>query len=311
MKRIITIGSSVVDIFVHSDEFTFQKTGENGLLLCQQYGKKLTVDDFNVFSGGGGSNTGVGFKRMGFSVAVVSELGKDMWSQFITEDLKKELIDVNLLIKERKEQTGGSVILVGNDGGRTILVHRGASSMLEPRDIPKQHVAEAEWVHMTSLGGTQATLEFVLGIIRKSSVGLSWNPGKDDLRLLAEGKMQIGSDVVEILLVNREEWQILEPIREEIMDKVRVIVITHGKLGGQIFKEGSLVHEYGIKETKAVDETGAGDAFGVGFVSAYLRNKSMEACSEWGKFNSASVVSKVGAKSGLMRVAQMAKYHFR
>ena len=51
---------------------------------------------------------------------------------------------------------------------------------------------------------------------------------------------------------------------------------------------------------KAVEETGAGDAFCVGFVSAYLYHQSLETCLEWGKRNAASVVTQIGAKDGLL-----------
>ncbi len=301
MQKVITIGSSLVDIFVHSRDFQLKKSGE-GLMLCQMYGDKVELDKFDVVSGGGASNTGVGFKRLGFDVSVVSELGQDVWSQFVATEFTKERVNQNLLIKEKKEQTGGSVILVGDDGGRTVMVHRGAASMLDPKDIPVNQLMEADWIHLSSIGGRLETLQYIFDHVVKGSAGLSWNPGKADIALLTNDDLQITNEVIEVLLVNREEWAMLEPVQDELFEKVRVILITHGKVGGQVFKQGSLVVEYEVEENpNVVDETGAGDAFGVGFITGYLKSKDLETCAEWGKKNAASVVQHVGAKEGLLR----------
>lgn len=300
MQKIITIGSSLVDIFVQSPDFLLKKM-DKGLMLCQRYGDKVEVDSFEVFSGGGASNTAVGFKRMGFDVSVMSETGKDVWAQFVTNDFTKERVNINLMIKEKKEITGGSVILLGKDGGRTVMVHRGASSMLDPFDIPVRPLIEADWVHLTNSDGQMETLSHIFQTVAQNSVGLSWNPGKKDIQLLVKNKLAIPENAVEIFLVNREEWQMLEAKQEELFAKMRIIVITHSRLGGQVFKEQSLVVEYDVDEVTTVDETGAGDAFGVGFISAYLKNKDLEDCCEWGKKNSANVVQHLGAKAGLLR----------
>ncbi len=299
MQKVITIGSSLVDIFVKSDDFQLQKT-DKGVMLCQQYGDKVELDSFDVFSGGGASNTAVGFKRMGFDASVISETGRDMWAQFVINDFTKERVNVNLIIREKKEITGGSVILLGKDGGRTVMVHRGASSMLDPHDVPVDQLKEVDWVHLTNTDGQLKTLSLIFQTVAEGSVGLSWNPGKKDIKLLVENKLAIPENAVEIFLVNREEWQMLEPKQDELFNKMRVIVITHSRLGGQVFKEKSLVVEYDVDEVKAIDETGAGDAFGVGFIAAYLKNKDLEECCEWGKKNSASVVQHLGAKAGLL-----------
>ena len=151
MYDVITIGSSVVDIYVMSSQFRLRKT-DAGLQLCEQYGTKIDVDSFKIRSGGGGSNTAVGFARLGFSVGIVSETGKDAFSQVILEDLHEARVSINLIAQEKKEETGGSIVLVGKDGGRTILVHRGASTMLDPEDLPVGHIQRARWIPIRAVG---------------------------------------------------------------------------------------------------------------------------------------------------------------
>lgn len=294
---IITIGSAVVDIFIKSKDFSIEDTSE-GLFLCQRYGDKIELDRFEVHSGGGASNTGVAFAKLGFSVAAVCELGRDMWSDFVVNDLLKNKVDISLLIKEKKEQTGGSIILTGDDGGRTVMVHRGAASMLDPEDIPADKIKQVKWVHLTNIGAKKNTLNKIFSLIHKDTK-LSWNPGKRELQLLAKGELNIEEIPVEILIVNDQEWEILALIQGQVKQIVPIILITKGKAGGVVYNKSEKL-EYSIKEKTTVEETGAGDAFGSGFIASYILGNDLDTCLEWGKKNSASVVQHLGAKNGLL-----------
>jgi ribokinase len=49
-----------------------------------------------------------------------------------------------------------------------------------------------------------------------------------------------------------------------------------------------------------VDRTGAGDAFGSGFVAWYALGKSLEEAITFASANATSVVTKVGATAGIL-----------
>jgi sugar/nucleoside kinase (ribokinase family) len=51
----------------------------------------------------------------------------------------------------------------------------------------------------------------------------------------------------------------------------------------------------------AYERTGAGDAFGSGFLAALIKGKTMEEALIWGTVNSASVIGYVGAQRGLLK----------
>ena len=76
--------------------------------------------------------------------------------------------------------------------------------------------------------------------------------------------------------------------------------MTDGPHGGQVFTKQTGWQHYTAKVENAVDETGAGDAFVVGFVSARIRNQSIETATHWGKTNAAAVVHYFGGKAGLL-----------
>src|SRR5262245_24117018 len=97
MFQVITIGAALVDLFVHSRHFESQPS-DHGPLLCQPYGDKIEVESFRVYSGGGATNTAVGFRRLGFKTAVICELGRDDFAQVVLNELKREQVSTQLVI---------------------------------------------------------------------------------------------------------------------------------------------------------------------------------------------------------------------
>lgn len=296
---VITIGSATVDLFMKSPDFHLQKI-DKGVLLCQDYGGKVDIDQFELRSGGAGTNTAVGFARLGFQTAAVVEIGKDLFGQIVWDDLRRENVDTSFIVSEHDERTAVSVLLISEDGGRSALTYRGASSMLEARDIPWAEVNVARWLHLSNVSGNIELLSHIFDVIRQKKVGLSWTPGKKELQLLADRKLQVSAVACDILTLNRAEWQLVSAIQSSLLEIIPTVVVTNGRDGGDVFVKGKQMHHYQIQPTKAVQETGAGDAFTVGFVAGHLWGASIDESCKFGAKNAASVVNGVDAKQGLL-----------
>jgi len=87
---------------------------------------------------------------------------------------------------------------------------------------------------------------------------------------------------------------------------VKLVAITEGRAGASLISKNGL-WKARVYKTKAIDETGAGDAFVAGVVAGMISSKSMEVCLKMGLANGASVVSDFGAKNGLLRKTEMSK----
>lgn len=298
-KKIATIGSALTDIFVYSDEFSLQSAQE-GVLLCSRYGEKIEVGELHFLAGGGGCNTAVGFARLGYETSVFSELGQDQFAEHIIATLEEEAVNTSGMVREKREQTGVSIILLAADGGRTVLVHRGAAAQLEETDITWNNFSP-EWVHLTSVGGENSLLQRLFSEKARQGFGVSWTPGKPEIELLVSPKTELMVLTPTILLINKEEWTALSSVQAHFNQHSKYVVVTDGRNGGQVLQNGQPVSSYSVEEKPVVDETGAGDAFAVGFVSAFLNDKSIEESCELGKRNAASVVQQYGAQAGLLR----------
>ncbi len=62
----------------------------------------------------------------------------------------------------------------------------------------------------------------------------------------------------------------------------------------------TLVRAGMYEDVKVIDRTGAGDAFGSGFLSQYAQGKWLKESIVFASANSTSVVTKVGAKTAIL-----------
>lgn len=310
---VISIGSAVLDIFMKSDKFRVVQSGDipGGIAMCEVYGGKMEVEEVTIVSGGGATNTAVSFARKDLKSAVVAEMGNDPQSLLIHRDLEEAQVDTRFLIQEQGETTAVSVVLIADDGGRSIMVHRGAAAMLTKHDMPTEEL-ETRWVHISSLGGNMELLRTLLTMAKNKKIRVSLNPGMKEI--LHKDKLLPLLSLVEILFLNRDEARDLWGIdySDEALWKsmqalpgAHVSVITDGGRGGKICANGKVSFYEGIKVKKVVDTTGAGDAFASGMVAGVLYGKTYDQAVEWGIKNATSVLHHVGAKKGLLTLGEI------
>jgi ribokinase len=80
-----------------------------------------------------------------------------------------------------------------------------------------------------------------------------------------------------------------------------VVIISDGP-NGVMASDGKTIVRAGMYEdVKVIDRTGAGDAFGSGFLSQWAEGKSLKDSIVFASANSTSVVTKIGAKTGILR----------
>jgi ribokinase len=303
MYDCISIGSSLVDIFISSKDLEAKQQKGQELLT---YGDKLDLSDFHIFTGGGGSNTSVALARLGFKVAVISETGQDEFSDLIIRDFEREGVATQLLIREKLERTGGSVLLITKGGERLAMTYRGAASMLDTYDIPAFWLTQAKWVHLSSIAGQKDTLSKIFkSLIKDQDSKLSWNPGKKEIALLVKKSFDFAQIPCEVFFVNQEEWSLLKLVQKQILAHFPQVIVTMGKKGGEVYLYGKKKFVFEGQSNSAVDSTGAGDSFAAAYIAALIDDRDIEEAIVWGVRNASNVVRFYGAKTGLLRRHQM------
>ncbi len=298
---VITIGSALLDIYLKSDEFTKLSSTKfpDGSALALEFGGKTEIDDIEVCSGGAATNNAVSFARKGIKTAIIAELGTDLIAATIKEELKREKVDVGMLVEEHDEETGISCILVHPEGGRSVAVFRGASKMLTVEDMP-WHKLDTRWLFISSVGGDIKLLTEIITFAADNQIKIAFNPGKKELELASQWLGLIPK--LSVLFINKEEHQVLT---EHVADiNPQILCITDGAQGGTVITSTENI-PFKSKPMTAVEETGAGDAFGSGFVAALIHDQSIQTAINWGINQATSVISFMGAKRGLLTLDQI------
>ena len=302
---IITIGAGIQDVFLsQSDKFSPVCANPNDWFLRLDLGVKVNVNNINFSTGGGATNAAVTFARQGIRSSFMGTVGHDPAGQAVLTDLDKEGVDTSHVSFSEKFNTGYSVLLLAPNGERTILTYRGASTHYDASNFDLKD-SDADWIYVSSMAGSMDVLDKIFHQARRLNIKICFNPGKgeldqpDQLRGLLQD--------VDILLVNKEEAQQIVS-GDNLSDMVRklqrivpTVIISDGS-NGVVASDGKTIVEAGIyAEVNVVDRTGAGDAFGSGFLSQWILGKSLRNSVVFASANSTSVVTKVGAKAGILK----------
>lgn len=305
---VVTIGSATVDIFLKSSQFHLIEK-DNDVVLCERYNEKIEIEQADMTSGGGATNVAVGLSRLGYRVGCASKTGADSSRELILGELRANGVDTSLMVSDPSEKTAVSVILIAPGGGRTVLVHRGASQYLAVHNIPWDSM-QTSWIHLSSVGNAE-TVAAVFRYAQKYQVLVSWNPGSWEIQQIREKNIMPDWSSVQILFVNRQEMAALSGLpleKDEVwhggwfFEGPAIVIATDGKNGGVCKTADGRALWFEALPVKVVQETGAGDAFVSGFLAGYLGEQDLAQCIELGKRNAASVVQQMGAKTGLLKI---------
>lgn len=302
--KFVAIGAAVQDVFLsHSDALDPVKQEDGAFYAELKMGGKADVDQINFSTGGGATNASVSFARQGFESVFIGAIGDDPAGQAVKEDLRREKVDAKLSFSE-KYNTGYSVVLLANNGERTILTYRGASTHYESTHFDLAELGQVDWLYMSNLAGSIDILEKLFAQAKELGIKIAWNPGKAELNQAEKLKQLL--PFVEVLIVNRQEAQKivagdeLEGLARAASQLVPVVVISDGANGVVATDRKTYVRAGIYEDVRVLDRTGAGDAFGSGFVCKWAQGKSLREAVTFASANSTSVVGKIGAKAGIL-----------
>ena len=306
MARIVSLGSALQDIYlIDRDDLTPTSIGEEAIFGKILVGSKVDIDKLSYEVGGGGVNSAITFARNGHEVILMSNVAHDSAGNAILKVLDREGIDSSYVDFVERKTTGTSVVLLDTKSGeRTILTYRGASEKFDNFNEVDLDLIQPDWLYVTTLRGDMETLLRFFEKAKSMGIKIMFNPGVKELN---EKKKLIGllSDV-DVLLVNKLEAAEIVPgvllteLLYHLNNYVETVIITDGAMGG-IAGNREESYRFGIYEdTKVKDATGAGDAFGSGFLAHLANGKSFKSSLVFASANSTAVVSQIGANRGTL-----------
>ncbi|MFA6375791.1 MAG: carbohydrate kinase family protein [Candidatus Paceibacterota bacterium] len=283
MFDVITFGSAAWDVFMDLPPKFVKKDAKAiaGRAFALNMGSKIDIPGMRFAFGGGGVNTATTFARQGFKTAVCGMTGDDIPGREVVEHLKRIGIDTGLMSQTKERATNNSVVLNAQGEDRVILVYRGASELLENKNIQWENL-NAKLFYLAPLSGKLCRLtEQFTAYAKKNGITVAANLGNSQL---AMGRACVKSLLsrIDILILNLEEAAAMTGTNYVDQEKIikRVVnmhpginVLTKGKEGAMIIAGGK-IYEGKLKAFKVADVTGAGDAFASGFMSGMLASEN-------------------------------------
>jgi ribokinase len=234
---------------------------------------ETVIGTFVAGPGGKGSNQAVAAARAGARTRFIGAVGKDPFGAEAAGFLRSEGIDARLAAKPR-ESTGAAAILVDGESQNEIIVAIGASAAITARDVPAALLRGARVV--ICQGEANAAINrHAFRLARRLGATTLLNPAPMgpgfDRRILALTDIVIPNESEFAALTGRPPGRSLRGIHGMCRTLgVATVIVTLGR-SGCLVSTGTGWTAIAGHRVRAVDTTGAGDAFVGGFAAGLIR----------------------------------------
>ena len=285
---------SVLGIFVADISFSGSK--------IPAIGETILGNKYNVGPGGKGCNQAVAIARLGGKVNFISKIGKDSYGELALNTLKKNKINTENIIRDEKLQTGVAGILVDkNSGKNAINVIVGAPSSLKINEIVNQiNIIKNSKIFLTQLEVPKDVILHCLKVAKENGCVTILNPAP-----ASEISKEFYNNI-DFFTPNETEAEFYTGIKianekdaKRAADKlinlgIKKVIITLGEKG-LFYTDGTEEIYFKASSVKAIDTTGAGDAFNGGLAFGLSKGKSIKECLKLANKVAGISTTKLGA----------------
>jgi len=244
-------------------------------------GEEMKTSRFTATIGGGAVITAIAAARLGLRTAIVSGLQTSA-----VRRLRADHVRVRNVKRPHEPHAITGALSTPRD--RTFVTFNGVNDWIEPRlaaAAGRLTRAGVRHVHFALAPARCDRWVAIVNRLRALNITTSWDFGWHPF-LRAAGDFRRLLSRVDVLFVNEAESKLYAPAPAE----ARTTVIKLGARGSRWISDGTDTR-VAAPRVRAVDTTGAGDAFNGGFLTAYLGGGSPRDCLRFG--------NEIGARSTL------------
>jgi ribokinase len=297
-------GVAILGIFVADTAFMASR--------LPAIGETIIGSGFAIGPGGKGSNQSVAAARAGAKTAFISKIGDDTFGAMALATWKAEGVEPRVVIS-KTDATGAAFIFVNPaTGENAIIIYPGAAGTISPADVEANAEAiRSAKVFVTQLEQPVDAAERGLAIARAAGVATIFNPAP------AEAFPASIYALCDYIVPNETEAAAITGIAPGSEDDARragdvllgrgagCALITLGERGALFHSRERSVLVPAIDAGKAVDTTGAGDAFVGGFAAALADGLDPVAATRFGCAAAGISVTRRGAAPAMPARAEI------
>lgn len=308
MTKVLGMGNALVDIITRIDNDKILESF--GLPKGSMTLVDLDTSNFihaetagmskSKASGGSAANTIHGLAHLGIETGFVGTVGNDEMGRFFKKDM--QVNKITPILFRTMNETGRAMALISKDSERTFATYLGAAIDLSAEDISYSIYKGYDYFYIEGyLVQDREMFEKALRLAARAGLKIcldlaSYNIVADNVDFF---KSMI-SQYVDILFANEEEIRSLtgkspEKGAAEAKELCDLVIIKLGAEGSFCDCEEGLIR-VGVRPSKAIDTTGAGDLYASGFIYGHMKGLSAETCGQMGAILAGRVIELIGAK---------------
>jgi ribokinase len=213
--------------------------------------------------GGSAANVAVSLVALDCEPSLVGSVGRDPVGTQARETLHDAGVDVTPVVTAPGE-TARKYLLVDDAGEVAVVDDGGVNEAVGPGDVDPAWFDGADHCHLT--GQRPDTAARLAEVASKAGLTVSFDPGRRvDSRDYGDTLSR-----TDLLFLNDREASGLDP---ESIRPSCTVVTKHGSAGATLERSDGRVEHPGF-DRRAIDTTGAGDAFAAGFIAAKLHGET-------------------------------------
>jgi len=244
-------------------------------------GQECLAERLELHCGGVGANCAFALRRWGVAVQLIGCVGEDDFGGFLLKTLVARGVNVSCVRRTANAMTGMLYINVTPDGQRTFFGSRGANQLvgrLGKSDSKRFERARAASLMGYSFlnAGSEVVAQQIIVAVHRNGGWVSLDAGMEPSKKIPR-KILRAARSVDLFFVSDEEAAMLTGYRKpkkafDCLLKLGIpsVVMKLGKRGCLIVDDGTM-RQVPSFPMRAVDSTGAGDAFTAAFLQAHLR----------------------------------------
>ncbi len=275
-----------------------------GLAGPPRLGAEIMAADFELALGSASAIFACGVAKLGRQVTFVSQVGRDDFGEFCLNALRAARVPTDNVLIDKSVKTGVTISL-STRRDRALVTYLGAIASFNFGHVKMAQLKGQRHLHMTSYflqEGLRPSFPQIFREARRMGLTTSFDPNSDPERAWGGGINEALAQT-DVLFLNETEAKELTRARgvrsalKILGQAVPCAVIKLGPKGAVAVRDGEVASAPGF-EVEALDTTGAGDSFAAGFVSAYLRGRSLAECLRAGNACGALSTLRAGGTAG-------------
>jgi sugar/nucleoside kinase (ribokinase family) len=316
---VVAVGNALVDVLAQTTDADISRLGlvKGSMALIDLDQSRIIYEAMGSTveaSGGSAANTVAGVAALGGRSGFIGKVAADPLGTVFLHDITASGVEMGRTAPVAPADTAGTeratghcLILVTEDGERTMSTHLGVAGTLGPEDLDEELLARGQVVYLEGYlwdqPSAKASLRRAMEVAHTADalVALTLSDSFCVTRHRREF-LDLLHGEVDVLFANEEEVILLFDVTDfdgavaAVEETGLLGVLTRGAAGSVVVTASGPVAVAAEAVDRVVDTTGAGDLYAAGFLYGLTQGYDPERCARLGGLCAGEVISHFGAR---------------